>query len=105
MITRKDVLVYFESQPVPRGCLDVAAHFGLSRKAAAKHVARMWGDSLVATPNDRPRWRRFRLAPGEQLESIRFRLTERGRKRLSYYRRRDEAGSAAVEQLRRLWKL
>lgn len=105
MIARKDVLVYFERQPGARGSLDVAAHFGLSRKAAAKHVARLWGESLVATPNDRPRGRRFRLGPDEQLEALRFSLTERGRKRLAYYRQRGEAGSAAVEQLRRLWKL
>ena len=96
MIARKDVLVYFESQSDPRGCLDVAAHFGLSRKAAAKHVARLWGDFLVATASARPRGMRFRLGPDEQLEALLFNLTERGRKRLAYYRRRDEAGAGQL---------
>lgn len=86
MTTREDVLGYFEAAGEGRGVYHVAGHFGLSMKAAAKHVARLWLDQLVECTRARPRGTRFRLGPYEQLEGLRFRLSERGRKRLAYYR-------------------
>jgi hypothetical protein len=86
MTTREDVLAYFEQQGAGRGVYHVAAHFECSVKAAAKHVARLWIDQLVESTTDRPRGTRFRLGAHEQLEGLRFRLTERGRRRLAYYR-------------------
>ena len=97
MVTRKDILVYFEGHPGARGSLDVAEHFGLSRQNAAKHVARLWGEWLVASASPRSHGTRFRLRPGERLEALRFGLTERGRKRIAYYRHRDEARTGQAQ--------
>lgn len=90
-ITRKDVLMYFESQSEGRGVSHVAGHFGLSLKAAAKHVGRSWVEQLIESTQDRPHGTRFRLAAHEQLEDVRFRLSARGHARLAYYRHRDSA--------------
>jgi hypothetical protein len=93
MTTRGDVLAFFEGND-GAAVYHVAAKFRLSMAAAAKHVARCWLEQLVECTKDRPRGTRFRLGAHEQLEGLRFKLTERGRRRLAYYRlgERAEAG-------------
>ncbi len=91
MTTREAVLRYFDEQGAGRGVYHVAGHFGCSTKAAAKHVAKLWIEQLIESTTDRPHGTRFRLGAHEQLEGLRFRLTERGRRRLAYYRQGQQA--------------
>ncbi len=90
MTTREDVLAFFQRNE-GTAVYHVAAEFRLSMKAAAKHVARLWVEQLITSTRERPRGTRFRLGAHEQLEGLRFTLTDRGCARLSYYRLRNRA--------------
>jgi hypothetical protein len=89
--TRADVLEFFDRRE--RAALgrpgiavyDVAHEFRLSMRLATRHVLNLWYDLLIESTSARRRGLRTRLAAHEHLEDIRFRLTERGRKRLAYY--------------------
>lgn len=95
MTTREDVLGFFEGND-GAAVYHVAAKFRLNMKAAAKHVARLWIEQLIESTRERPRGTRFRLGAHEQLEGLRFKLSARGRARLGYYRRRDQAGAGQL---------
>jgi hypothetical protein len=64
----------------------------LSEAATCGHLRRLWRDRLIeATTRRVPRYG-YRLAPGGRLSELRFRLTERGRERLRWYRQQRQAG-------------
>ena len=90
MTTRADVLAFFEGNN-GAAVYHVAAKFRLTMPAAAKHVARLWTELLIESTKPRPHGTRYRLGAHEQLEGLRFKLTERGRRRLAYYRLGDQA--------------
>jgi hypothetical protein len=93
--TRADVLAFFEWND-GAAVYHVAGRFRLTMPAAAKHVARLWLDQLIECTKPRPHGTRYRLGAHEQLEGLRFRLTERGRRRLAYYRLGDQAAAGQL---------
>lgn len=95
MTTREDVLRFFEGND-GAAVYHVAAKFRLSTKAAAKHVARLWIEQLVECTRPRPYGTRFRLGAHEQIEGLRFKLTARGRARLTYYRGQAQAAAGQL---------
>jgi hypothetical protein len=60
----------------------------LSEAAASGPLQRLWRERLIEATTERPRGRRFRLEPGEELGDLRFRLTDRGTERLAWYSRK-----------------
>lgn len=70
---------------------DVAQALGISDRAAAGRLARLWlgaGARLIAPVTLRePREHSWSLEAGERIEELRFQITPRGRERLEWARK------------------
>ena len=62
----------------------IAEEFDLDEVASSGHLRRLWRERLIQGPQPRPRRFKFRLAPGERLRDLHFRVTARGRERLEW---------------------
>ena len=84
----KEIVLEFVARQADRGLAtsykEIAQHFQLPDDGAAAHLGRLWRYQLVVATIPRRAGYKNRLEPGESLYALRFRLTSRGRGRLTY---------------------
>ncbi len=93
MRTKRDLLeLFLDVEAMNRGVTagHLMEHVHLSRKNSVKRLTELWRDQLIRPEGNRPRGFRFTPAAGERIESLRFRITARGRDRLNFLRRRED---------------
>ncbi len=93
MVTQREVLAFLAERTArdrTASAADVRDKFWLSLEAAAGQLRRLWRERLLETTAVRPPRFRFRLAFGESMTSLRFRVTRRGRQRLHWYEGEDD---------------
>jgi hypothetical protein len=89
MRTQPHVLSFFanrdrEGRPV--GFTDIARELGISDQAAVSTLERLWWLQLIIPVGYRPPGYKWGPAPEERIASLRFRLTDRGKERLKWWR-------------------
>ena len=62
----------------------------LSEDAACDHLKRLWQQRLIECTGERRRGFEFRLAAHESVRELEFQLSPRGRKRLRWWRKREQ---------------
>jgi hypothetical protein len=95
MVIQRNVLGVIAERTAAGRLVDVGQvsdRFSLSSEAAAGHLWRLWRERLIEplAPR-RPRFR-FRLEPGESMAALRFRITQRGRRRLRWHDQQADDG-------------
>ena len=61
----------------------------LSDEAACEHLKRLWQQRLIEPTEAREPGSEYSLVPGESIRELRFRLSERGGKRLKHWKREE----------------
>jgi DNA-binding IclR family transcriptional regulator len=94
MITKNEVLEYIARQAGLTGstsAADIMRRFRVSPTAAVEQLRRLWRAGLVEPTRGGPRYRldRFSRFGGDRLWDVRFKLAEKGRKRLEYWQDED----------------
>lgn len=93
MVSKREILELLEELGEwgnSLGAHELARRFRLSEDDAARRLERMWREQLIEPTRPRPFRSRFRRQPGERVQDMKFRLTDRGRERLEWYRGLDE---------------
>lgn len=74
---------------------DVAGELGITEQAAVSTLERLWRHQLITPTTPRPRGFKWRPAPEERVRELAFRLTQKGRARITWWdeERRREGGS------------
>ena len=69
----------------------LSSHLDLSLEAARNHLSRLWEERLIEITGDRKPSYRNRLMPGERFRELRFVISRRGLRRLSWYLERGDS--------------
>jgi len=65
---------------------DIARERGISEQAAVSTLERLWRLQLIIPVGFRPLGYKWRPAPEERVAPLRFRLTDRGKKKLRWWK-------------------